>query len=87
MKSLGISSSKIMNCVEERGEELIAEHAGRAQEYGVTGSPTLIINGVRANTARNAEAYKTAVCSAFNEAPTECSETLDSSSDASAGNC
>ncbi len=87
MKSLGISSSKVMNCVEERGEELIAEHASRAQEYGVTGSPSLVINGVKVNTARNAEAFKAAVCEAFNDAPSDCSETLDSSADAAAGNC
>ncbi len=87
MKSLGISPSKIMKCVEERGEELIAEHSRRAKEYGVTGSPSLVINGVKVNTARTAEAYKTAVCEAFNEAPSDCSETLDSSSEAVSGNC
>jgi len=87
MKSLGIDDSEVMSCVDERGEELIAEHSNRAKEYGVTGSPSLVINGVKVNTARNAEAFKTAVCDAFNNAPEECSTVLDSSSETAAGNC
>lgn len=87
MKSLGISSTKVMDCVESQGADLIAEHASRATEYGVTGSPTLVINGVKVNTARTAEAFKTAVCDAFNTAPEECSETLDSSAATASGNC
>jgi len=87
MKSLGISTTKVMDCVDEKGDELFAEAATRAQEYGVTGSPTLVINGVKVNTARTSEAFKTAVCDAFNTAPETCSETLDSTAAAAAGNC
>jgi hypothetical protein len=87
MKSLGIDDQAVMSCVEERGEELISEHSGRASAYGVTGSPSLVINGVKVNTARNAEAFKTAVCGAFNEAPEQCNEELDSSSATASGNC
>ena len=87
MKSLGIDDSAVMDCVDKRGTELIAEHVSRAQEYGVTGSPSVVINGVKVNVARNAEALKTAVCNAFNTAPSDCSTTLDSSDAAAAGNC
>jgi len=87
MKSLGISSTNVMDCLDSQGADLIAEHAKRASEYGVTGSPTLVINGVKVNTARTAEAFKTAVCGAFNTAPQECSQTLDSSADTASGNC
>jgi len=31
--------------------------------------------------------YKEAICSAFNEAPSECDTVLDSSAAAAAGNC
>ena len=87
MKTLGISSSKVMSCVEDEGDDLFATASSYAQQNGVTGSPTLLINGVKVNTARNAEAFKAAVCGAFNEAPEECSTTLDSSAAAAAGNC
>jgi len=88
MDSLGIDSSEVMSCVESEGDSLISAHVERARSKGVQGSPTLIINGVKANVARNAEAYKAAICSAFNEPPEECSKTLSGSAAAApAGNC
>jgi len=87
MKSLGIDSTKVMSCVDKQGEELIAEYSTRAQEYGVTGSPTLVINGIPANSARTAEAFKTVVCESFNDAPSECSAVLNSNSASASGNC
>ncbi len=87
MKTLGIDSTKVLACVDSKGADLNNAASKKAQASGVSGSPTLIINGVIVNTARNAEAYKTAVCSAYNTAPAECSETLDSSAAAAQGNC
>lgn len=47
------------------------------QQYGVQGSPTLVINGVQTEpSARSPEAVLTSLCSAFNTSPTECSQTL-----------
>jgi len=46
-------------------------------QYGVSGSPTLIINGKQAQPAsRSPEAFKQAVCGAFNNPPEECSQAL-----------
>jgi len=88
MKSLGIDSAKVMSCVDSEGVSLTEADSLRASDNGVTGSPTLMINGVVVNVAsRTAEAYKTAVCNAFNNAPSECSSTLSSSSSAAQGNC
>ncbi len=87
MDSLGIDSDAVLDCVDSKGEDLIAEHSDRAKGYGVTGSPSLVINGVRANTARTAEAYKTAICSAFNEAPEECDEVLSGEAATTSGSC
>ncbi len=52
------------------------------QKYGVQGSPTLVINGevVKGNLQRSPEAFKEVICSAFEEAPTECDENLSSES-------
>lgn len=45
-------------------------------QYGVQGSPTLVINGKIANVNRSPEEFKKAVCNAFNTAPAECSQAL-----------
>ncbi|MCG8696453.1 MAG: DsbA family protein, partial [Bacteroidales bacterium] len=87
MDSLGIDSTSIMSCVETKGEALITADAANARENGVTGSPTILINGVKASVARNAESIKTAICEAFNEAPEECANTLDSTQAQAQGNC
>lgn len=87
MKTLGINSANVLACVDSQGTDLFNAAKQKAQSNGVTGSPTLIINGVIANVARTAEAYKAAVCSAYNTAPAECSTTLDSTAAAAAGNC
>jgi len=55
-------------------------HQAENQEYGVQGSPTLVINGQVASSARDSASLLTAICSAFNEAPEECLKELDSTS-------
>lgn len=49
-------------------------------KYGVQGSPTLVINGVQSQAARTPEAIKQAICAAFNNAPSECSQPLNNNS-------
>jgi protein-disulfide isomerase len=45
--------------------------------YGVTGSPTIIINGQKVTVnPRTPENFKQVICSAFNTSPEECSQTL-----------
>jgi hypothetical protein len=87
MKSLGIDSNAVMSCVDTKGESLIAEHSNRAKVYGVTGSPSLVINGVVVQVNRDAESYKNAVCDAFNSSPEECNTKLQSTTATTSGNC
>jgi len=88
MSSLGINSNKILSCVEDEGETLTTADYERAGELGVTGSPTLVVNGIKASVARDAESYKGAVCSAFNNIPDECSITIESSGNTTpSGSC
>lgn len=47
-------------------------------KYGVQGSPTLVINGVQANTARDSASYLAAICGSFVKAPAECQAKLSS---------
>jgi hypothetical protein len=87
MKSLGIDSAKIFTCVNSEGASLTAADSARAQSLGVTGSPSLVINGVIVQAARTAEAYKTEVCNAFNSAPASCGSTLSSTAGTTSGSC
>ncbi|MDD2696916.1 MAG: hypothetical protein PHE52_02030 [Candidatus Pacebacteria bacterium] len=68
-------------------------------QYGVQGSPTIVINGQIVNVSpRSPERFKEIICQAFNSQPSECSETLSSdvaatgigggtASNSSAGGC
>jgi len=47
------------------------------QQYGVQGSPTLIINGEEVSAGRDPQSLLNAICTAFNTLPAECSQQLD----------
>ncbi|MDP2628622.1 MAG: thioredoxin domain-containing protein, partial [Nanoarchaeota archaeon] len=76
MKSLGIDSDAVLSCVNSQGGDLLSDASARAQALGVTGSPTIVINGVKVDVARDAESIKGAVCSAFNNVPSVCGTQL-----------
>jgi len=57
-------------------------------EAGAQGSPTMLINGVETTVVYqygDSEAYKQVICSAFNNAPSECTQVLTTATSASAG--
>ena len=74
MDSIGIDSDTVLSCVDSKGDSLYAADYSAAQAVGVTGSPSLVINGIKVSTARTEEAYLSAVCSAFtdNAVPDAC---------------
>jgi thioredoxin-related protein len=86
-KSVGIDTSKIESCVTEQGIELMKKEQELTDNYGVQGSPTLLINDVNYKGARTPDAYKTAICSGFTTEPSECSTNLSSSGAAASGQC
>lgn len=53
------------------------------EKYSVGGSPTLVVNGVQASSARTSQAYLNLICSTFNTQPSECSQTLSSTTPSS----
>jgi hypothetical protein len=81
---LGIDGSKIDSCMTSDGLAMYNAEVSNANSKGVSGSPTLIINGVTAQATRSPEGIKGVICAAFNNVPSECSTTL-STSQASAG--
>lgn len=87
MNSVGIDSEEVLSCVDEKGDELLDADFSAAKELGVTGSPTLIVNEGKVSVARTSEAFKGAVCSAFNTIPETCGEVLDSTTATTTGSC
>jgi len=87
MNSLGINSEEVLSCVTEKGEALLQDDYNAAKELGVTGSPTLVVSGVKTSVSRTAEAFKGAVCSAYNAVPELCAEALDSTGVTTSGSC
>ena len=83
----GIDADEMETCVNSDGVDLIATDSQLANLNQVTGSPTLIINGVRYSGARTPEAYKQAICDAFTTAPSECSQELSGSTASTSGSC
>ncbi|MBW2981576.1 thioredoxin family protein [Candidatus Woesearchaeota archaeon] len=47
-------------------------------KYGIRGSPGLVVNGQQVSSGRSPSALLATICNAFNDAPAECSEELDS---------
>lgn len=89
IKSTGIDDAKITSCMASSAKEFdvtgtnFLAHAADNEKYGVQGSPTLIINGATAESGRDSASLLKTICSAFNNAPSECSATLSSASPSS----
>lgn len=87
-KNDSIDATKIDTCSKgSDGMTLIKADADLSSTNSVSGSPTLIINGVTYNGDRTPDAYKTGICNAFTTAPTECSQNLSSTATTASGNC
>lgn len=64
------------SCIGSKAKQYYAEDSKLSQEYGVQGSPTLIINGIEASSERNPSAYLSTICSADSSPSGKCSEEL-----------
>ncbi|MDO8593271.1 MAG: hypothetical protein Q7R92_05970 [bacterium] len=72
----GMTEAKIDGCMKTDGLALYAAEQANSQAQGVGGSPTLVINGVQSSAGRDSASYLAGICSAFNNAPAECSKQL-----------
>jgi protein-disulfide isomerase len=80
MQKTGVDSTKVNDCITKRAAGYYSVDKALSQGYGVQGSPTLIINGVESSAGRDSASYLSAICSAFNVAPSECATQLSSAS-------
>jgi glutaredoxin len=75
--SAKIDESAMNKCIESgKWEDYYAEDSAFSQAYGVSGSPTLVVNGVITQGGRSPASYLSVACSSFNEAPEECNQEL-----------
>jgi len=78
----GIDSAKIESCVSADSLALLKADEQAAGAYGVSGSPSLMINGATYGGARTSEGFKSAICSAFNNPPAECGQNVGTAAQA-----
>lgn len=86
-KTAKVDVKKIEKCVTDEGPALIRAEDEAAGAKGVSGSPTIFINGAKYSGGRTAEAFKQAICSGFNTQPEECVKVLESTGAAASGGC
>jgi len=86
-RKTGVNINAVLACQKENGQKYTAEEKELDQKYNVSGSPTLVINGVRYSGPRTSEGYKKAICGAFETQPKECEMTLSSENQTSSGGC
>ncbi|MCS7134866.1 MAG: thioredoxin domain-containing protein [Candidatus Aenigmarchaeota archaeon] len=87
-KKFNIDDKKIDECSKSKEAlEILKQHENLVKQNKVRGSPTLIINGKTYNGPRTPEAFKEAICTAFNKVPAECSTKLEGNSTQVTGSC
>jgi glutaredoxin len=90
-QSVGLDKDAINQCVLDDGLKLMQQNSLAANLAGASGSPTMIVNGTPIEAVYqygNPEAYKQAICSAFNVVPEECSIALaGNTTTATGGSC
>jgi len=87
-QSAGIDTAAVKSCFNSSATTIAAAEQNLNTQYGVQGSPMMFINGMEyQGTSRTADAYKTAICNAFNNAPSECNQTLSTAASTASGSC
>lgn len=86
-KDLGIDVQKIKDCQQNEATALLDAELALVQQYSVTGSPQLFINGVEYTGDRSSEGYKNGICSGFTTPPQECQQTLSTEAGSATGGC
>lgn len=86
LREARVDENKLEGCLQERGKEYAKKDFEAQDRYGVSGSPTLILNGEIVDeqgfakaaelSIRSAEVVKQLLCCGFKEAPEFCSQEL-----------
>lgn len=86
--NLGLDKEKIKTCEEEEALTILEEDKKLGDTLSVSGSPTVFIDGESYAGPRSSGGYQQALCNAFDEAPEECEELIESEApSAPSGQC
>jgi hypothetical protein len=86
MQTAGIDSQQVSTCVTATNKQYSPTQSSFSIDnsdnvkYGVQGSPTLVVNGTTLSPNRDSESLLKAICSGFTTQPSECNQTLSSTS-------
>jgi len=83
----GLDVDAIKTCFDTEAETILAEEVALAEQFGVQGSPSVIINDTDYAGGRAAENYKQSICASFTEAPEECDQELGATGAVATGSC
>lgn len=87
-KDVGVDTEQIKNCQTDEIITLLEEEVRLNEQYQVSGSPTIIVNGKNYDGNRTPEDLKKAICFSFNDEPAACTQELsDNSGSAPTGSC
>jgi len=75
-QKLGVDIKTVENYLKENKEKMIEEQAQLTNDLGIIGSPTIIVNGQQYRGIRTANAIKDFICTAFENPPAECNQSL-----------
>jgi len=76
-----LDKAKLDSCVASRADGYLEADKALNTEYGVEGSPTIVLDGKTASIGRDPQSLATALCNAFiGSKPSVCSETFSSTS-------
>jgi predicted DsbA family dithiol-disulfide isomerase len=75
--TLKLDVAKIKTCQQSEAIALLSADKALGDKLGVSGSPTIFVDGDAYNGGRTPEEYKTALCSRFDTKPSECSTKLE----------
>jgi hypothetical protein len=88
MKTAGINATQVATCVTETKkqfnptEKSLGLNKDETVQFGVQGSPTLVINGTKVSSGRDSASVLKAICSGFTTQPKECEAKLSATSPA-----
>ncbi len=86
-KSLKLDADKISSCEETKGNKLMTDNKEIGDKLGVSGSPTLFIEGDKYNGQRDANSLLKAMCGYYDEKPEGCNQFIDTEVTVTTGNC
>jgi len=86
-RNLGLDVDRIKTCQQAESSTLADKEIEVAKALGVSGSPTVYVEGVLYSGGRTPQAYQQALCQGFDTAPPECATALSNQGAAAQGGC